>query len=70
MIEPVLLHQIHTKLSLYLHDKRAANKRTVFSLKKNGKVPRFVLDGMTSDVDGNLFITTFGGNKVIKIDPK
>lgn len=53
-----------------MHDKRAANKRTVFSLKKNGKVPRFVLDGMTSDVDGNLFITTFGGNKVIKIDPK
>lgn len=42
----------------------------MFSLKKNGKVPRYVLDGMTSDVDGNLFITTFGGNKVIKIYPK
>lgn len=28
-----------------------------------------MLDGMTSDIDGNLFIATFGGGKVMKIDP-
>lgn len=48
----------------------SANERTIFSLKKNGKVPGYVFDGMTSDVNGNLYITTFGGHKVMKIDPK
>lgn len=28
-----------------------------------------VLDGMTSDVDGNLFIATWGGHHVYKVDP-
>lgn len=48
----------------------SANERITFSLKKNGKVPGYVFDGMTSDVNGILYITTFGGHKVMKIDPK
>lgn len=48
----------------------AANERNIFSLKKNGTVPNYVLDGMTNDIDGNLFIATYGANKVMKIDPK
>lgn len=28
-----------------------------------------VLDGMTSDVDGNLYIGTWGGHNVYKVDP-
>lgn len=46
-----------------------ANERIIFELRENGTKPSYVLDGMTSDIDGNLFITTFGGHKVMKIDP-
>lgn len=48
----------------------SANERTIFSLKRNGKVPGYVFDGMTSDTNGILYIATFGGHKVMKIDPK
>lgn len=54
----------------HFHTQFAANEKIIFSLKRNGKVPGYVFDGMTSDVNGNLFITTFGGHKVVKIDPK
>lgn len=47
-----------------------ANERVVLSIKENGKAPSYVLDGMTSDIEGNLFIGTWGGSKVIKVDPK
>lgn len=41
----------------------------IYSLKKEGVAPDYVFDGMTIDVEGNLFICTFGGSKVMKINP-
>lgn len=35
----------------------------------NGKRPDFVPDGMTIDTDGFLYVATFGGSVVYKIDP-
>lgn len=48
----------------------AANERNIFSLKKNGTAPNYILDGMTNDIDGNLSIAVYGANKVMKINPK
>lgn len=42
----------------------AANERVAYSAS-----PDLVLDGLTNDIDGNLFITTFGGSKILKVDP-
>lgn len=36
----------------------------------DGKAPGFIPDGMTIDADGNLYVATWGGSKVIKIDPR
>lgn len=47
-----------------------ASERRIFSLEKNGQKPSYILDGMTNDRDGNLYMATFGGSKVIKMDPK
>lgn len=42
----------------------AANERIAYSASAD-----LVLDGLTNDNDGNLFITTFGGSKILKVDP-
>lgn len=42
----------------------------MFELTENGKTPDYILDGMTIDGDGNLFVATFGGNKILEINPK
>ncbi|XP_031628645.1 regucalcin-like [Contarinia nasturtii] len=47
-----------------------SNERIIFTLRENGKVPEYIFDGMTSDVDGNLFIATYDDYKVMKINPK
>lgn len=45
-----------------------SNKKVVFTLSKHD-IPG-VLDGMTIDTDGNLWIAIFNGSRVIKIDPR
>lgn len=47
-----------------------ANGRQIFSLIRNGVKPEFVLDGMTNDRHGNLYVATFGGSKIIKFNPR
>lgn len=47
-----------------------ANERVAIDLSKNGQNPGFVPDGMTIDEEGNLYIATWGGSKIIKVDPK
>lgn len=37
--------------------------------KVNGEKPTFVPDGMTIDSEGNIYVATFGGYKIIKINP-
>lgn len=37
---------------------------------ENGTKPDYVFDGMTNDRDGNLYVATFGGSKIIKLDPR
>ncbi|XP_058058750.1 regucalcin-like isoform X1 [Anopheles bellator] len=44
------------------------NESVFFDLRNNGSTPSYVADGMTSDADGNLYVATWGGSKVMKID--
>lgn len=53
---------------LFYHDV-AANERVVIDFTVNGERPNFVPDGMTIDTEGNLYVTTFGGWKIFKINP-
>jgi len=46
----------------------AANRRTAFDFKAEGV--EGIPDGMTIDIDGNLWIAVFDGSKVIKVDPR
>lgn len=39
-------------------------------MRVDGKEPKFVADGMTIDRDGFLYVATFGGHKVLKVDPR
>ncbi|ETN60306.1 anterior fat body protein [Anopheles darlingi] len=44
------------------------NETVFYDLRTNGSDPGYVGDGMTSDADGNLYVATWGGSKVMKID--
>ncbi|XP_053670876.1 regucalcin-like [Anopheles nili] len=44
------------------------NETVFFDLRIDGSHPGYVPDGMTSDADGNLYIATWGGSKVMKVD--
>ncbi|XP_055641532.1 regucalcin-like isoform X2 [Toxorhynchites rutilus septentrionalis] len=46
------------------------NETILVDLRVDGKSPGFVADGMTSDVDGNLFVATWGGSKLLKLNAK
>ncbi|XP_058824982.1 regucalcin-like isoform X2 [Topomyia yanbarensis] len=46
------------------------NETVLYDLKVDGKNPDFVADGMTSDADGKLYVATWGGFKLLKINPK
>lgn len=48
----------------------SANERVLIDFKKDGKNPGFIPDGMTIDTDQNLYVATWGGSKIFKIDPK
>jgi len=45
------------------------NERVVIDFKVNGQKPNFVPDGMTIDTDGNLYVATWGGSRIIKVNP-
>ncbi|KFB45338.1 AGAP001501-PA-like protein [Anopheles sinensis] len=44
------------------------NETVFFDLRVNGTAPGYVPDGMTSDADGNLYVATWGGWQVLKVD--
>lgn len=48
----------------------AANERVVIDFKVNGERPNFIPDGMTIDANGDLYVATWAGSKVLKINPK
>lgn len=47
-----------------------ANRTTVFTVRKEKTIFKGLPDGMTIDIDGNLWVALFGLSKVIKIDPR
>lgn len=51
--------------SIYL-----GNERLLIDFKKDGKPAGFLPDGMTIDTNGFLYVATWGGSKIYKIDPK
>lgn len=46
------------------------NERILIDFKKDGKPAGFLPDGMTIDTNGFLYVATWGGSKIFKIDPK
>lgn len=46
------------------------NETVLYDIRVDGKNPGFVCDGMTSDAEGNLYVATWGGSKLLKINPK
>ncbi|XP_055306534.1 regucalcin-like [Sitodiplosis mosellana] len=46
------------------------NGRQIYSLIQNGFTPDYIFDGMTNDRDGNLYLATFGGSKIVKFNPR
>lgn len=46
------------------------NETVLYDLRVGGKNPGYVADGMTHDNDGNLYVATWGGSKLLKINPK
>nr|CAI5817263.1 unnamed protein product [Callosobruchus analis] len=46
-----------------------SNLQHIFTSKTHG-MEKFLLDGMTIDTNGNLWIAVFGGSRVIQIDPR
>lgn len=47
-----------------------ANEKVLIDFTVDGKKPDFGPDGMTIDADGNLYVCTWGGSKIMKINPK
>ncbi|XP_026736803.1 regucalcin-like isoform X2 [Trichoplusia ni] len=45
-----------------------SNPKTVFAYKDHGL--KGIVDGMTIDTDGNLWVANFDGNQILRIDPK
>ncbi|KAL9697874.1 hypothetical protein quinque_001315 [Culex quinquefasciatus] len=46
-----------------------SKERVVYDFRLNGERPPFVPDGMTIDQAGCIYVATFGGSTVYKIDP-
>lgn len=46
------------------------NETVLYDLRVDGKNPGYVPDGMTSDAEGFLYVATWGGSKLMKINPK
>jgi len=47
-----------------------SNPRVVIDFRVNGERPGFIPDGMTIDTEGNLYVATWGGSKVLKVNPE
>ncbi|XP_035772966.1 regucalcin-like [Anopheles albimanus] len=45
-----------------------SNERVVIDFRVNGERPPFVPDGMTIDAEGSLYVATFGGSTVYKVN--
>lgn len=58
-----------TGIVLKLHF-NLAKERVVYDFSLNGERPPFVPDGMTIDQAGCIYVATFGGSTVYKIDPR
>ncbi|KAJ8973399.1 hypothetical protein NQ317_006465, partial [Molorchus minor] len=53
------------------HLTKIANGKPIYTLnKQRGFVQDGVLDGLTIDAEGNLWVAVFNGSRVIKIDPR
>ncbi|KAG4068696.1 hypothetical protein HA402_002387 [Bradysia odoriphaga] len=54
----------------YAKDEELTNEKVLIDFRNNGERPSFGPDGMTIDAEGNLYVCTWGGSKILKIDPK
>lgn len=57
-------------MNLIFRNSFLANLTSVFSNEKAGIQEGHLLDGMTIDTDGNLWVAVFGTSRVYQIDPK
>jgi len=47
----------------------ATNPKVVFNLRKTSPKDHLLPDGMTIDTDGNIYVATFNGHTIYKVDP-
>lgn len=47
-----------------------ANPKVVFNLRKNSPKDHLLPDGMTIDDEGNIYVATFNGHTIYKVNPK
>lgn len=47
-----------------------SNERQVIDFRVNGEKPEFVPDGMTIDNQGFLYVCTWAGSRIIRVEPK
>jgi len=48
----------------------ATNPKVIFNLRKNSPKDHLLPDGLTIDTEGNLYVATFNGATIFKINPK
>lgn len=70
ILSPIWIIQILFLINLIFSNFNTANPRVAYDFRVDGKAPDFVPDGMTIDAEGNLYVATWGGSKVVKIDPR
>lgn len=54
----------------HFYSMKTVNGSSIFTINRNRGTPDYVLDGMTTDTDGNLYIATFGNSNIIELNPK
>jgi len=47
----------------------ASNPKVIFNLRKNSPKDHLLPDGMTIDTDGNIYVATFNGHTIYKVNP-
>lgn len=60
--------EIFTLSCLFQHS--IANEQIVFNFTENGGQPNYDPDGMTIDNEGNVYVGTFGGSKIVMVNPR
>lgn len=57
-------------LSKFFSNISADGHRIFSAVMQDGTKPDYLLDGMTNDRDGNLYVAAFNGSQIVKLNPR